>query len=200
MGLVKDSKVLVLNRSWRVLGVTNLDSAISKVASFYSDGTPKAKIIDIDFQSFDWQDWTKMRPKYGERCIKTVSSFFRIPEIIQFTKYDRIPSKRIHYNRRTIYLRDNNKCQYCNSKNDLSLDHVVPKCQGGLTNWENVVVACVKCNLKKAGRTPDQAGMKLLKRPIKPKHNLFTTSIKVKSWEAFLGEAYWITELDHDGD
>lgn len=195
---IKESKVLVLNKSWHVLGVTNLDVAISKVMSFYNDGTPKAKIIDVDFRSFNWSDWTKIMPKDGEKKIQTVSSFLKIPEIIQYTRYDKVPSKKIHYNRRTIYIRDNNKCQYCCSKNDLSLDHVIPRCQGGLTNWENVVVACVKCNLKKAGRTPEQAGMKLIKKPIKPKFNFFATSIKVKSWEAFLGEAYWITELEHD--
>lgn len=193
-------QVLVLNKSWAPIGVTTLETAIAKVMSSYSDGTSKAKIVDPvnDFRSFEWSDWTKMRPKDGEDGIRTVNCILRIPEVIQFTRYDRMPSRKVHYNRRTIYLRDNNQCQYCSSKFELSLDHVIPRCQGGRTTWENVVVACVKCNLKKAGRTPQEAGMRLLKVPAKPKSNLFVTTIKVKSWEAFLGEAYWMTELDHD--
>lgn len=193
-------QVLVLNKFWAPIGVTTLETAIAKVMSSYADGTSKAKIVDPvnDFRSFEWSDWTKMRPKEGEDGIRTVNCILRIPEVIQFTRYDRMPSRKVHYNRRTIYLRDNNQCQYCSSKCELSLDHVIPRCQGGLTTWENVVVACVRCNLKKAGRTPQEAGMRLLKTPAKPKSNLFVTTVKVKSWEAFLGEAYWMTELDHD--
>lgn len=201
MKTLKQSKVLLLNKSWRALGVTNLETAISKLVSCYSDGTPKARIVDVfnNYQSFDWSDWSKTRPLNGEMGIRTVNQVLRVPEVIQLTKYDKIPKKKINYNRRTIYWRDNNECQYCRSKRDLSLDHVVPKCQGGLTNWENVVVACVKCNLKKAGRTPMEAGMKLIRAPKKPKMKYsFTTDIKVKSWEAFLGEAYWTVELEHD--
>lgn len=197
---IQQLNVLVLNRSWVAIGITSLETAISKVASCYSDGTPKAKIVDClnEFRAFDWSDWTKMRPIDGEKGIKTVSATLRIPEIIQFTRYDRMPSRKIHYNRRTIYLRDNNQCQYCFAKEDLSLDHIIPRCQGGLTNWENVVVACTKCNMRKAGRTPQEAGMHLLKKPMKPKSNILTTSVRVKSWEHFLGTLYWALELDND--
>ena len=188
--LGNSSKVLVLNRSWIAVGITTLESAITKVCSFYKDGTPKAKIIDCvdDFQSFNWSDWSKIRPDENKNFIQTVNNTFKIPEIIQFTKYDKIPSRKVHYNRRTIFLRDNNQCQYCASKTDLTLDHLIPKCQGGLTTWENVVAACVKCNLKKAGRTPKEAKMSLLKKPIKPKLNPLSSAVRVKSWEHFLGE------------
>lgn len=198
--LGNSSKVLVLNRSWIAVGITTLESAITKVCSFYKDGTPKAKIIDCvdDFQSFNWSDWSKIRPDENKNFIQTVNNTFKIPEIIQFTKYDKIPSRKVHYNRRTIFLRDNNQCQYCASKTDLTLDHLIPKCQGGLTTWENVVAACVKCNLKKAGRTPKEAKMSLLKKPIKPKLNPLSSAVRVKSWEHFLGEMYYVVELDND--
>ena len=198
--LGNSSKVLVLNRSWIAVGITTLESAITKVCSFYKDGTPKAKIIDCvdDFQSFNWSDWSKIRPDENKNFIQTVNHTFKIPEIIQFTKYDKIPSRKVHYNRRTIFLRDNNQCQYCASKTDLTLDHLIPKCQGGLTTWENVVAACVKCNLKKAGRTPKEAKMSLLKKPIKPKLNPLSSAVRVKSWEHFLGEMYYVVELDND--
>ncbi|RTK97166.1 MAG: HNH endonuclease [Neisseriaceae bacterium] len=196
-------KVLVLNKSWQAISVVSLEKALKKVAGTYSDGTPKAKIIDCvnDFRSFTWQDWTELKPEINESCMKGVSCILRIPEVIQYTRYDKVPKKKVHYNRRTIYKRDNNTCQYCQkmkNSEELSLDHVVPKCQGGLTTWENIVVACTDCNSKKAGRTPKQAGMKLLRKPMKPKSNFFTGDIRIESWSQFLGENYWSIELEND--
>jgi 5-methylcytosine-specific restriction endonuclease McrA len=71
---------------------------------------------------------------------------------------------------------------------DISLDHIIPKCQGGVTNWENIVVACLACNSRKAGRTPKQAGMNLLKDPKRPRTILAVDDIKIKSWEYFLSD------------
>lgn len=199
------TKVLVLNKSWTAIGVVTLEKALSKVAGTYADGTPKARIIDCvnDFRSFSWEDWTDLRPSENEIGMRSVNTVFRIPEVIQYTRYDKLPHAKVHYNRRTIYRRDNNTCQYCGKKkptSELSLDHVTPRCQGGLTTWENIVVACTECNARKAGRTPREANMKLLKKPTKPKYNFFVGDVRVKSWEQFLGEAYWLTELEHDGD
>jgi 5-methylcytosine-specific restriction endonuclease McrA len=198
--MIKNSQVLVLNRSWIAIGIITLENAITKLASFYKDGTPKARIVDCvnDFKSFDWSDWTKIRPKNNEEGIRTVNAIFRVPEVIQFTKYDKVPQKQIHYNRRNIFIRDNHQCQYCSSKKDLSLDHIIPKSRSGKSTWENIVVACVKCNLKKADRTPQEAGMKLLKKPVKPKCNFSVGDIKIKSWKQLLNESYWSTELESD--
>ena len=198
-------KVLVLNKSWTAIGVVTLEKALKKVSGTYRDGTPKARIIDClhDFAMLTWDDWSKLRPKEGEEGMRSVNAIFRIPEVIQYTRYDKLPSQKVHYNRRTIYRRDGNVCQYCGKKkpgDELSLDHVIPRCQGGLTTWDNIVVACTDCNARKAGRTPKEAGMTLLRVPKKPKYNFFPGDIRVKSWEQFLGEAYWLTELEHDGD
>jgi hypothetical protein len=198
-------KVLVLNKSWTAIGVVTLEKALKKVGASYKDGTPKARIIDCvhDFQMLTWDDWSKLRPQEGEEGMRSVNAIFRIPEVIQYTRYDKLPSQKVHYNRRTIYRRDNNVCQYCGKKkpgSELSLDHVTPRCQGGLTTWENIVVACTDCNARKAGRTPKEAGMVLLSVPKKPKYNFFPGDVRIKSWEQFLGEAYWLTELEHDGD
>lgn len=183
-----------------------------------------------DFQQMTWEHWAYFCPVCqiirntreeigkGHTCIeclsklgqvaspdedglKTTTTIFRIPTVIQYTLYDKLPQQKVHYNRRTIYKRDENICQYCGrrkSGNELSLDHVVPRCQGGLTTWENIVVACTECNMKKAGRTPEEAGMSLLRRPVKPKYSLFTDDIKIKSWEHFLGVSYWECELEND--
>lgn len=195
-----NSPVLVLNRSWLAIGVVALEDAIVKLASFYKDGTPKARIVDCvnDFRSFEWSDWTKIKPKENEKGIKAVNAVFRVPEVIQFTRYDKVPQRQIHYNRRNIFLRDNSQCQYCTSKKDLTLDHVIPKSRDGKSTWENIVVACVKCNLKKANRTPQEAGMRLLKIPVKPRYNFSVGDIRIKSWSHFINEIYWQTELESD--
>lgn len=200
---VAHRKVLVLNRSWRPIGVITVEKALQKLLTTYVDGTPKAKIVDAvnDFTTFTWEDWSKLIPKDDELKLRTVNAVFRVPEVIQYTRYDKVPSHKVHYNRRTIYRRDSFRCQYCGKKkttNELSLDHVIPRCQGGLTNWENIVVACTDCNSRKAGRTPKEAGMKLLRPPFKPKHNFLVEDTRVDSWTAFLGEAYWNVMLEND--
>jgi 5-methylcytosine-specific restriction endonuclease McrA len=223
-------KVLVLNKSWQAIGIVSLEKALKKVAGVYKDGTPKAKIIDCvnDFKLMTWEDWTELRPhpKYchecekicdqavGDKCgvcdkmlgeegMRGVSVVLRIPTVIQYTRYDKLPAQKVHYNRRTIYKRDKNTCQYCGKRkisSELSIDHVVPKCQGGPTTWENVVCACIDCNSKKAGRTPQEANMKLLSKPVKPQYNFFFGEKIVKSWKSFVSEAYWSVELENDND
>ena len=76
----------------------------------------------------------------------------------------------------------------------------MPRAQGGLTTWENCVLACVECNRKKRDRTPSQAGMKLLSIPKKPdlKFFRFDTVTPLKSWKAFIDSAYWSVELEND--
>ena len=201
--MLANRKVLVLNKSWQPIQVVTLERALNKVFASYSDGTPKAKIIDPvhDFSMFTWEDWSRLKPAEDELKIHTVNAVFRVPEIIQYTKYNKVPAHKITYNRRTIYRRDRYKCQYCGkakSTSELSLDHVTPRCQGGLTTWENIVVACTECNSRKAGRTPDEAGMKLLRKPFRPKYNFLVEDVRIDSWTAFLGEMYWLTSLEND--
>lgn len=201
--MLANEKVLVLNKSWTPIKVITLEKALTKVTKTNPDGTPKARIIDPihDFQSLTWEDWTQLRPAEDEQGMQSVNAVFRIPRVIQYTQYDKIPTHKVNYNRRTIYRRDKNMCQYCYKKkptSELSIDHVIPKCQGGKSVWTNVVVACTGCNAKKAGRTPKEAGMKLLREPKKPKFSFEVGDIKIESWQAFLGEAYWLAELEHD--
>lgn len=203
MSALAQRKVLVLNKSWRAVGIISLEKAMGKLFSEYKNGEPKARIIDAtqDFATFTWADWSRLKPKQGEDGIKAVNAIFRIPEVIQLTRYDKLPVQKIHFSRRTIYKRDGQTCQYCGKQpgtEELTIDHVVPRAQGGLTTWENCVLSCVDCNARKANRTPEQAGMKLMRQPKKPKFNLFKSDVRVKSWEAFLGAAYWLTELEHD--
>lgn len=201
--MLAQKKVLVLNKSWRPVGIISLEKALVKLFSEYRDGEPKATIIDCanDFQNMTWDDWSRMKPKEGEDGLKSVNAIFRVPEVIRLSRYDKLPEQKVHFSRRTIYKRDSYTCQYCGCQpgsEELTIDHILPRSQGGLTTWENCVLACVDCNARKANRTPEKAGMKLRTQPKKPKYNLFKGDYRVKSWEAFLGAAYWLTELQND--
>ena len=95
-----------------------------------------------------------------------------MPRVLRLLHYDRVPKQRVRLNRRNIFARDSNHCQYCGKRfatSELSLDHIVPTCRGGDTSWENLVCACVRCNVRKGGRTPQEAGIKLIKPPVRPK-------------------------------
>jgi 5-methylcytosine-specific restriction endonuclease McrA len=101
-----------------------------------------------------------------------------------------------------VFARDGNMCQYCGRHfpmSELSLDHVVPRSRGGLTSWENIVCACVACNVRKGGRTPPEARMQLVRQPVKPKRSpLLSIKLgnpKYASWKSFVESAYWLAEL-----
>ena len=134
--------------------------------------------------------------------IHTVRFQIAVPRIIRLLGYDKLPRQDVKFNRRNIYARDGNKCQYCGRKmptTELSLDHVVPKSQGGKSSWTNIVCCCVKCNVKKGGRTPEQAHMHLITKPIKPRRspviNIRLADERYQSWKQFLDTAYWTVEL-----
>ena len=108
----------------------------------------------------------------------------------------------VKFNRRNIYARDENRCQYCGrrfSTSELTLDHVVPRTLGGGATWTNLVCCCVKCNSRKGGRTPVEAGMRLTRKPFKPRRSpiirLTIRNEKYRSWRHFVDEAYWDVEL-----
>ena len=188
--LLSHRKVLVLNKSWRAIGIITLEKAMAKILANNEDGSPKVKIIDAsnNFMLYSWQEWALQAPTENEIKIRTVNATYRVPEIIQYTRFDKVPSLKAHFNRKSLYRRDKHTCQYCGEKkinDELSLDHVIPKCQGGMTNWENIVVACIDCNSKKAGRTPKQAGMRLLREPKRPISNLYLDESHM-SWSPFL--------------
>jgi 5-methylcytosine-specific restriction endonuclease McrA len=196
--------VLVLNKSWMPIGINPLESAISKLFSTYKNNEPKARIVDAinGFSTYTWNDWSQIRPNDNESVIKTRSTAYRIPEVILLTRYDGFPNRQVPFNRRAIYNRDNNQCQYCGATpgtKELSIDHIIPVSRNGKTNWFNCVIACTKCNRYKANNTPDEIGMKLIRQPFKPKFSIFNIDRRVmpKSWDAFLSELYWNTELEN---
>jgi 5-methylcytosine-specific restriction endonuclease McrA len=199
-------KVLVLNRGWNPIAVIGLERAMCLIVGTYKNNEPKARVLDPtqDFKLFTWADWGKLIPKTDEAVIHGVSRHFRIPEIILLSRYKDLPQQRIHFSRRTIYKRDGNQCMYCGARpglQSLSIDHVTPRSRGGLTVWENTVLACVDCNRKKANRLMAEAGMKFFipgYKPIKPKFTLYRGDYRCDSWQNWLGTCYWNIELVND--
>jgi len=135
----------------------------------------------------------------------------RVPSVIRLLEYRRIPHQTRALSRKNILLRDRNTCQYCGRRPpraELNLDHVIPRSRGGVTNWENGVCSCVPGNRKKGGRTPDEARMRLLRHPNRPRWTPFfrgppRTGAFYQQWLPFLSltdMAYWNTELqENDG-
>jgi len=134
--------------------------------------------------------------------VRTVRMELPVPRIIRLLGYDRLPAQQVKLNRRNLFARDRNRCQYCGHTfptSELSIDHVVPRTQGGPDTWENLVCSCVRCNARKGGRTPTQARMQLVRDPKQPRRNpmiaLRLGHEKYASWKSFLDEAYWSVEL-----
>jgi len=190
-------RCLVLNKSWTPVGTVSLQRAVIMLFSQYGNGDPKARIIEPEsYQTFTWDDWAKLQPLATDEFIQGANMAFKVPEIILLTRYERLPQPKVHFSRRTLYKRDNMTCQYCGGRpgsSELTIDHVNPRSKGGLTTWENCLLACVDCNARKANRTPAEANMVMLSIPKKPRVHLFRydTIKPVKSWEAFLWQAYW---------
>lgn len=194
--------VLVLNKSWVPIRVTNLENAITTLFRS-ANGAPKARIIDpVDYTLYTWEDWSKLKPVNEKESIKTVRGLRRIPKVI-LVESDQMPDQRVKFSRRMLYRRDNNTCQYCGKRlptEELNVDHVIPRAQGGETKWENLVISCVPCNTKKANRTPEEARMKLRRIPYKPKHSIFKSERRYidPDWRKFISEMYWEVPLEND--
>src|SRR5215471_2034807 len=160
-----NTHVLVLNRFYQPVHVTSVKRAF---ALLYQ-GVVKA--IDQQYRLYEFEDWAALSAADHD-SIGTISRRIRIPRVIVLSAYEYLPKGRVRFSRLNIYARDNDTCQYCGARfprSELNLDHVVPRAQGGKTTWENVVCSCVPCNLQKGGRTPDQAHMHLLKKPVRPR-------------------------------
>ena len=135
--------------------------------------------------------------------IRSVTLVIKIPAVVRLLRSFRRHAKPVKFSRVNIYARDNYRCQYCHHKasiSELTYDHVVPRAQGGKTTWTNIVTACEPCNRKKANRTPEQAGMRLLAQPVQPKTMpaLVVTVSKESMPDAWRDYLYWTGELDHD--
>ncbi len=200
-----DSSVLVLNKHYAALRVV---SARRAFCMLFGETAEIISVEDSQFLSYDFDSWrelSELRARYEREeheWVRCVRFELAVPRIIRVLIYDRLPRAEVKFTRRNIFARDRNHCQYCGRRfatSELSLDHVVPRSQGGLSTWDNVCCCCVKCNIRKGGRTPREAGMRLICKPVRPRRSpiiaLRLGSEKYASWKQFLDAAYWNVEL-----
>ena len=204
MSLFLNQHVLVLNRLWQAVNVCTARRALTLLF----EGHAQVVLNDSDgaFQTYSfnqWRDFSAQEPH--PETIATVSFKIRVPRVILLVLFDRLPKKEVKFTRHNIFERDRNICQYCGNvfeRKDLNLDHVVPRDRGGPTSWENIVCSCVRCNTQKANRTPQEAGMHLVRKPKRPKWRPFVqinfTLHRHDSWKHFIDLAYWNVELGED--
>lgn len=147
--------------------------------------------------------------EYEDREIRSVTFSLKMPSVIRFLRALRGKRRAVKFSRENVYVRDHGKCQYCNIKvlrHEATYDHVVPRALGGKTTWDNIVIACVPCNQKKGGRTPEQAKMHLTTKPVRPKklpesfQMTFTWQKGMpESWRNWLRDySYWNAELESE--
>src|SRR5262245_41560024 len=171
-----EASVLVLNKLFMAVHIISVRRAFCLLCK---DLAEVVSLEDGQFATYDFETWREVseyRAKHfrqeDDDWVRTASSEIQVPRVIRLMGYDKLPKQTVKFNRRNIFARDNNQCQYCGRRfptNELSLDHVIPRSQGGQSTWDNIVCACVKCNVKKGGRTPKQAHMSLIRKPEEPK-------------------------------
>jgi 5-methylcytosine-specific restriction endonuclease McrA len=194
---VLEQPTLVLNRHWVPVHLTTARHALTLL---YQDIARAVNPEDGTLHRF--QTWSDLRPPEGQPVVRTVNLRLPIPEVVVLEHYGKVPRRTVPFNRRNLYARDRNRCQYCHRHLDageLTIDHVVPRVRGGVSSWENCVLACVACNRRKAHRTPEQAGLRLRRAPSRPRwtpRQLFHGVPHRESWEKIIGHAYWNVELE----
>ena len=145
-----NSPVLVLNQSYEPLNICRARRAVVLIIQ------GKAEMLEN-----------------GLGFIRSVNDTFPIPSVIKLGYFIRRPRPERKLTRLGVFHRDHYTCQYCGKQaQQLTIDHVIPRHRGGQHTWENVVSACIPCNHRKAGRTPEQAGMRLIGQPSRPKDNI----------------------------
>ncbi|MCY2932413.1 MAG: HNH endonuclease [Planctomycetota bacterium] len=200
-----DSHVLVLNKHYAAIRVVSARRAFSmllrRIAEIVTVDEPEWATYDFE----SWREISQLRAAYERErheFVHCVRFELVVPRIVRLLTYDRLPRRDVRLTRRNIFARDRNRCQYCGKRfptSELSLDHLVPRSQGGRMEWTNLVCCCVRCNVRKGGRTPAQAGMRLIVEPVQPRQSPIVTirlnSAKYASWRQFLDAAYWNVEL-----
>ena len=196
-----NESVLVLNRLWQAVNVCTARRALCLLCQGH------AQVVHAsgeDFLTLDFDGWRDFSVRYPDHrpAVQTVSFRIQVPKIILLMFFDRLPRKEIKLTRHNIFERDRHQCQYCGktlSRQDLNLDHVIPRDRGGLTTWENIVCSCIRCNTQKGNRIPREAGMKLLRSPRRPKWRPFVTishpRLHDEHWRHFLDPSLWDVEF-----
>ena len=194
-----NGSVLVLNRFYMAVHVVSVRRAL---VLLYRDLAEVISVEDGQYFNYDFSAWLEMSefqladPEFEideSDWVHSVNFALMVPRVLRLNFYDKIPKLTLRFNRRNLFARDSNTCQYCAKQlplSQLSFDHVIPKSRGGKTTWENVVCCCLKCNGKKGDSKPKEAGMKLIRQPVRPRQNPVLSvkmdNPKYEVWRTFL--------------
>ena len=166
--------VLVLNKAYVPVHVV---SARRSIVLLYRELAEVIHIEDGLYNNFDFETWLEYSEFLSESkndlddWIQGIQFELMVPRVIRLYRYNRVPKQTLRFNRKNLFARDQNRCQYCDLEfptHQLSFDHVMPKSRGGDTSWSNVVCCCLKCNSTKGNRTPHEADMQLIRKPTQP--------------------------------
>ena len=204
MSAVLTAPVLALNRIFAPIRVIDVRRALSLLV------TGAAEVVDTEdphLATYAFPSWRELSALKAEfeadrhAWVGLVKGAVAAPHVVRLTRFDRHRRSFRHgvpLNRRNIYHRDANTCQYCGRKfptSELSLDHVIPRSRGGGDTWENLVCACTNCNARKADKTPAEARMALIRKPRALKAPAQLIRVQHASWAQFVERAYWDVEL-----
>lgn len=192
-------QVLVLNKHWTAVHVCSVKRALTLVFQ------EVAKIVSEDFQTYDFESWRDLSEFANQKVPLLHTPHFQLmlPQVIVLQGYTRMPPRTVKFNRRNIFLRDHYTCQYCGCQpreSELTIDHILPRSRGGKTTWENVVLACGRCNTRKGSHLPAECNMHPMRPPRKPTWlqalaRLDHAEDNRSVWQKFVDTAYWETKL-----
>lgn len=160
-------KVLVLNQDYQAISVCSVERAF----------------ILLYLQK------AEMLSEVPALALNSINHSFKFPSIIRLFRYINLPYRRVNLSRYNVFRRDDNKCVYCGSNQNLTIDHLIPKSQNGKDSWENLVTACQKCNSKKGDLSLEQAGMELSHQPFRPSFVMFLSKFSGSvrdDWKPYL--------------
>lgn len=185
---VLSKPVLVLNKVFQPI---QLATAKRAFVLLYGGS---AHAIDESGEEYDFDLWRTLPIRQEDDALPVIAGALRVPRVLHLHRYDRTPRLAVRLTRRNLMFRDAHQCQYCGKKpaiRDLNIDHVMPRSRGGADSWENLVTACRVCNLRKGWKTPEEANMRLARRPFRPRWSmtaqiLLASQTQYREWEPFL--------------
>lgn len=191
--VLSKATVLVLNRNWQAINVKTPQEVFGMLASNTAtalDITPDGNLLPVR-----WEEWVTLPIRDTDNTVGTVKGAIRVPTVIVLANFSKVPKKRPKFGTRGIWERDGGRCQYTGralKPGEGNIDHIIPRSRGGKSTWENCVLAHKEVNSRKGSRLPEEAGLKLLRKPTVPREVPVSALIKnqhrVKDWEIFLAQ------------